>query len=48
MYEDRTAAEPGNIVGHKNMGIIEEAGNGVKSLKNIYRAVMPFNVACGF
>ncbi|KEI46141.1 glutathione-independent formaldehyde dehydrogenase [Saccharopolyspora rectivirgula] len=48
MYEGRTAAEPGIVFGHENMGIIEEVGDGVVSLKRGDRVVMPFNVACGF
>ncbi|PKW12666.1 glutathione-independent formaldehyde dehydrogenase [Saccharopolyspora spinosa] len=48
MYEGRTAAEPGIVFGHENMGIIEEVGSGVTSLNRGDRVVMPFNVACGF
>ncbi|WP_327371582.1 glutathione-independent formaldehyde dehydrogenase [Streptomyces sp. NBC_01217] len=48
MYEGRTAAEPGIVFGHENMGIIEEIGQGVTLLKEGDRVVMPFNVACGF
>jgi glutathione-independent formaldehyde dehydrogenase len=48
MYEGRTAAQPGIVFGHENMGIIEEAGSAVKTLKVGDRVVMPFNVACGF
>ncbi|TDD51379.1 glutathione-independent formaldehyde dehydrogenase [Saccharopolyspora elongata] len=48
MYEGRTAAEPGIVFGHENMGIIEETGSGVASLNRGDRVVMPFNVACGF
>lgn len=48
MYEGRTAAEPGIVFGHENMGIIEEVGSGVKRRKVGDRVVMPFNVACGF
>ncbi|MEV0702029.1 glutathione-independent formaldehyde dehydrogenase [Saccharopolyspora sp. NPDC050389] len=48
MYEGRTAAEPGIVFGHENMGIIEEIGSGVASLNRGDRVVMPFNVACGF
>jgi glutathione-independent formaldehyde dehydrogenase len=48
MYEGRTAAEPGIVFGHENMGIIEEIGQGVTALKEGDRVVMPFNVACGF
>src|SRR5579875_356007 len=48
MYEGRTAAEPGIVFGHENLGVIEEAGSGVTSLEPGDRVVMPFNVACGF
>lgn len=48
MYEGRTAAEPGIVFGHENLGVIEECGAGITSLKRGDRVVMPFNVACGF
>ena len=48
MYEGRTAAEPGIVFGHENMGVIEEVGPAVKNLSVGDRVVMPFNVACGF
>ena len=48
MYEGRTAAEPGIVFGHENMGVIQEVGAAVKDRKAGDRVVMPFNVACGF
>src|SRR3954451_12821129 len=48
MYEGRTAAESGIVFGHENMGVVEEVGPGVASVKQGDRVVMPFNVACGF
>ena len=48
MYEGRTAAQPGIVFGHENMGIVEEVGPGVITLHKGDRVVMPFNVACGF
>ncbi len=48
MYEGRTAAEPGIVFGHENLGIIEQVGDGVTGLRQGDRVVMPFNVACGF
>ncbi|MCW2963282.1 MAG: aldehyde dehydrogenase [Actinomycetia bacterium] len=48
MYEGRTAAEPGIVFGHENLGIVQEVGDGVVSIKEGDRVVMPFNVACGF
>ncbi|KAG6834092.1 hypothetical protein H0H93_011997, partial [Arthromyces matolae] len=47
MYEGRTAAQPGIIFGHENMGIVDEIGSAVTLLKKGDRVVMPFNVACG-
>ncbi len=48
MYEGRTAAEPGIVFGHENMGIVVEVGNAVKTINQGDRVVLPFNVACGF
>jgi glutathione-independent formaldehyde dehydrogenase len=47
-YEGRAAAEPGIVLGHENLGIVEDVGSGVTSLEQGDRVVMPFNVACGF
>jgi glutathione-independent formaldehyde dehydrogenase len=48
MYEGRTAAEPGIVFGHENLGIVQEVGAGVTAIEAGDRVVMPFNVACGF
>ena len=48
MYEGRTAAEPGIVFGHENLGVVEETGDGVTAINQGDRVVMPFNVACGF
>ncbi|WP_101298173.1 glutathione-independent formaldehyde dehydrogenase [Halegenticoccus soli] len=48
MYEGRTAAEPGIVFGHENMGTVSEVGEGVDTLEEGDRIVLPFNVACGF
>jgi len=48
MYEGRTAAEPGIVFGHENMGVVTEAGDAVSTLEEGDRVVAPFNVACGF
>lgn len=48
MYEGRTAAKPGIVFGHENLGIVEDVGPGVVSITKGDRVVMPFNVACGF
>ena len=47
MYEGRTSVEEGKILGHENMGIIEETGPGVTWIKPGDRVSVPFNVACG-
>ena len=35
------------VLGHEFMGVIEEAGSGVKDLKKGDRVVIPFPIACG-
>ena len=47
MYEGRTAAEPGVVMGHENMGVIEEVGSAVQQLQRGDRVVLPFNLAGG-
>ncbi|GAB3957926.1 zinc-dependent alcohol dehydrogenase [Micromonospora vulcania] len=39
--------EPGDILGHEPMGIVEEVGPEVTRLKPGDRVVVPFNIACG-
>ncbi|HWV84065.1 MAG TPA: zinc-dependent alcohol dehydrogenase [Capillimicrobium sp.] len=39
--------EPGDILGHEPMGIVEEVGSGVSSLAAGDRVVIPFNMSCG-
>lgn len=47
MYEGRTSVEEGKILGHENMGIVEEVGPGVQFVKVGDRVSVPFNIACG-
>lgn len=35
------------VIGHEFMGIVEEAGSGVKSLKKGDRIIVPFPIGCG-
>jgi glutathione-independent formaldehyde dehydrogenase len=47
MYEGRTPEEGGARFGHENMGVVQECGDAVTSLREGDRVVMPFNIACG-
>ena len=47
MYEGRTAVEQGKVLGHENMGVVEEVGPGVSQVKPGDRVSVPFNIACG-
>jgi glutathione-independent formaldehyde dehydrogenase len=47
MYEGRTAVEEGKVLGHENMGIVEEVGTAVNRIKVGDRVSVPFNIACG-
>ncbi|MFC9796968.1 zinc-dependent alcohol dehydrogenase [Streptomyces sp. NPDC057695] len=39
--------DPGDILGHETMGIVEEVGSEVRTLAPGDRVVVPFNVSCG-
>jgi threonine dehydrogenase-like Zn-dependent dehydrogenase len=39
--------EPGDILGHEPMGIVEEVGSGVEQIAPGDRVVIPFNISCG-
>ncbi len=39
--------QPGDILGHEFMGIVEETGPEVRKLKKGDRVVVPFTIACG-
>ncbi|MFF2384480.1 zinc-dependent alcohol dehydrogenase [Streptomyces sp. NPDC058108] len=39
--------EPGDILGHESMGVVEETGPDVHALAVGDRVVIPFNVSCG-
>ncbi len=47
MYEGRSIAPPGTIFGHEIMGVIEETGSALFSIRKGDRAVLPFNIGCG-
>jgi threonine dehydrogenase-like Zn-dependent dehydrogenase len=47
-YHGRVAGiEPGVVLGHEFMGIVEEVGPGVRQLKCGDRVLAPFSVSCG-
>ena len=48
MHEGRTAAKPGLVFGDENLGTVEEVDSGATALTVGERAMMPFNVPCGF
>jgi glutathione-independent formaldehyde dehydrogenase len=48
MYDGRTEMKKNSIFGHEIMGVIEKAGDAVRSIQKGDRVVLPFNIACGF
>jgi glutathione-independent formaldehyde dehydrogenase len=46
-YEGRAPLDAGMVLGHENMGIVEEVGPGVNRVKVGDRVSVPFNLACG-
>ena len=48
LYEVLNAyMDPGDILGHEPMGIVEEVGSAVTNVKPGDRVVMPFQISCG-
>ncbi|PFA67733.1 glutathione-dependent formaldehyde dehydrogenase [Bacillus sp. AFS015802] len=47
LYKGGIEPEQDYVVGHEPMGIVEEVGSEVKSLKKGDRVVIPFNIGCG-
>src|SRR6195952_3592166 len=46
-YEGRAPLDAGMVLGHENMGVVEEVGAGVERIKVGDRVSVPFNLACG-
>ncbi|WP_248963644.1 glutathione-independent formaldehyde dehydrogenase [Sphaerisporangium perillae] len=47
MYDGRTGAEPGLVLGHEPLGVIEQVGSAVEMVKRGDRVVMPTHLYCG-
>src|SRR5579875_577759 len=47
MYEGRTGAAPGMVLGHEGMGIVEAAGPAVRRVRRGDRVVLPAHIYCG-
>ena len=39
--------EPGDVLGHEPMGVVEEVGGEIKHVQPGDRVVVPFNISCG-
>ncbi|SDQ38464.1 alcohol dehydrogenase catalytic domain-containing protein [Quadrisphaera sp. DSM 44207] len=39
--------EPGDVLGHEPMGVVEEVGSAVSRIRPGDRVVVPFNISCG-
>jgi glutathione-independent formaldehyde dehydrogenase len=46
-YEGRAELDAGMVLGHENMGIVEEVGSAVDRISVGDRVSVPFNLACG-
>ncbi len=47
MYDGRTGAEPGLILGHEPLGVVEATGSAVELVKEGDRVVVPTHLFCG-
>jgi glutathione-independent formaldehyde dehydrogenase len=47
MFDGRTGAEPGLVIGHEPLGIVERVGEGVRTVKEGDRVVIPTHLFCG-
>jgi glutathione-independent formaldehyde dehydrogenase len=48
MYDGRAGADPGLVLGHEPLGMVEEVGEAVKSVKRGDRIVVPTHLYCGY
>jgi glutathione-independent formaldehyde dehydrogenase len=47
MFDGRTGAEPGLVIGHEPLGVVEQVGNAVTLVKRGDRVVIPTHLYCG-
>src|SRR2546423_5334729 len=47
IYHGRTPIDDGAVIGHELVGVVEEVGSAVRSVKPGDRVVAPFSTACG-
>jgi threonine dehydrogenase-like Zn-dependent dehydrogenase len=48
MYEGRTDVEQGKVLGHENLGQVNEVGSAVRRVQVGDMVCLPFNISCGF
>src|SRR4051812_24482719 len=47
MYDGRTGAEPGLVLGHEALGLVEQVGSAVQTVRVGDRVVLPTHLYCG-
>ncbi|MEU7850805.1 glutathione-independent formaldehyde dehydrogenase [Micromonospora parva] len=47
MYDGRTSAEPGLVLGHEPLGVVQEVGTAVQTVRPGTRVVIPTHLFCG-
>ncbi len=47
MYDGRTGARPGMVLGHESMGVVEQVGPAVQRVRVGERVVLPTHLYCG-
>ncbi|MEH1056928.1 glutathione-independent formaldehyde dehydrogenase [Micromonospora sp. CPCC 206171] len=47
MYDGRTGASPGLVFGHEPLGVVEQVGSAVQTVRPGMRVVIPTHVFCG-
>ena len=47
MYDGRTGAVPGMVLGHEGLGIVEDVGRAVRRVQRGDRVVLPAHIYCG-